>query len=155
MLAAGTGITPMYQALQRMFGPDEEHLDDDINVILLYGSRTERDIYLRKELADMAKRSGHRLKVIHALSDGTAKAKGEESIVDGMINKGVIALMTHEEIFRHGTDISGKRKDCKVWVCGPPGFYNVLRGPRDDASPLPQGCALRELGFRAKDVVKF
>ena len=155
MLAAGTGITPMYQALQRMFGPDEEQLDDDINVILLYGSRTERDIYLRKELADMAKRSGHRLKVIHAVSDGTAKAKGEEIIVDGVINKGVIALMTHEEIFRHGTDSSGKRKDCKVWVCGPPGFYNVLCGSRDDAGPLPQGCALRELGFRAKDVVKF
>ena len=76
MLAAGTGITPMYQALQRLFGSDED--DDegsDINVILLYGSRTKKDIYLRKELSGLAKRSGNRLKVVHALSDGKARAR--------------------------------------------------------------------------------
>ena len=158
MLAAGTGITPMYQALQRLFGADED--DDegsDINVILLYGSRTKGDIYLRKELNDLVRRSGDRLKVVHALSDdGKARAKNvHEIFVDGMINKGVIALMTHEEIFRRGTDSNGRRQDCKVWVCGPPGFYNDLCGPREDNGPLPHGCALRELGFRAEDVVKF
>jgi len=163
MLAAGTGITPMYQALQRLFGSDEDQqqLDDDddgrdINVILIYGSRTKYDIYLREKLNNMAKRSGNRLKVVHALSDGKAKAMNEhEIVVDGMINKGVIALMTHEEIFRRGTDSNGKRKDCKVWVCGPPSFYNDLCGPREDDRHLPHGCALRELGFRAEDVVKF
>ena len=44
--------------------------------------------------------------------------------------------------------------DCRVWVCGPPSFYNDLCGPRED-DDIPAGCALRELGFGAKDVVKF
>ena len=171
MLAAGTGITPMYQALQRLFGKDEDAGDDDddddenvsTKIVLIYGSRTRRDIYLRKELADMQNRFPDRLKVIYALSDdsrGARGARGDEIMVDGKIDKGVIAMTCQDEIFRKrgggggGGGSKGRDGDCKVWVCGPPAFYNDLCGPRDDVE-LTAGCALRELGFDARDVVKF
>ena len=115
----------MYQALQRLFGKDEDENEnseggDDIDrnnndtkVILLYGSRTGRDIYLRKELADMQDRFPDRLKVVYALSDdkrGARSARGNELMVDGKIDKSVIALTCQDEIFRKGAAGGGRQQ---------------------------------------------
>ena len=48
MLAAGTGITPMVQALWHVFGTS----GDDRKVVLLYGSKTVDDIMMRSQLEE-------------------------------------------------------------------------------------------------------
>ena len=41
----------------------------------------------------------------------------------------------------------------QVWVCGQPGFYDDLSGPRGEKDAV--GGALKALGFSASQVYKF
>ncbi|PIK34216.1 putative NADH-cytochrome b5 reductase-like [Apostichopus japonicus] len=50
LLAAGTGITPIYQIIRHIVQNDEE----ETILKLLYASRTYQDILMRKELNDLA-----------------------------------------------------------------------------------------------------
>jgi ferredoxin-NADP reductase len=63
MVAGGTGITPMYQALDRLVHTP----GDTTEVTLLYGNATVEDILLKAELAALEEASDGRLKVIHVL----------------------------------------------------------------------------------------
>jgi len=189
MLAAGTGITPMYQALNRMFGVEEDEYDnksdedtenEDIlkntttRVILLYASRSKKDIYLKKEMENMKKRYPNRLEIVYMLSDDNDKkssnngdgdgdendgkvsclvAKSPSSItVKGQIDKTMIeeALVSNDI---HVDDNEMKKDSIQAWVCGPPSFYTDICGPRDD----PQNVLgmLKELGFTPNQVIKF
>jgi cytochrome-b5 reductase len=49
MIAGGSGITPMFQALESIMN----HPGDETQVVLLYGNRTPTDILLKDELAKM------------------------------------------------------------------------------------------------------
>jgi NAD(P)H-flavin reductase len=63
MIAGGTGITPMYQALERLVHTP----GDTTEVTLLYGNATVADILLKDALAALEEASDGRLKVIHVL----------------------------------------------------------------------------------------
>ncbi|KAH8077574.1 cytochrome-b5 reductase [Aureococcus anophagefferens] len=67
MLAGGTGIAPMLQALHALLGST----DDNTEVTVLYGSRSSRDVLAEATLDDWCAKHA-RLKVVHVLSDEPA-----------------------------------------------------------------------------------
>lgn len=64
MIAGGTGITPMYQALQLL-----AQSDDATEVTLLYGNRSPTDILLKDELDELAKKAGGRIKIVNVVGE--------------------------------------------------------------------------------------
>jgi len=166
MLAAGTGITPMFQALSRLF-------DDNIkkngatnkrtNVILLYGSRTKSDIYLHSEMEQMKQRYSDRLEIVYCLSN---QQKADRAMTEKEVNMDKEEF-TNSMVFHHGhidKDVISHfckgaidsdnvaAGECLVWVCGPPSFYESHCGPREEEDVT---GVLKELGFRKDQVVKF
>ncbi|MGN1023734.1 MAG: FAD-binding oxidoreductase [Lachnospiraceae bacterium] len=103
-LAGGSGITPFY-SLARAIAEGEE----DADLILLYGSRTERDILFREEFAALQKECG-KIRVVHVLSD-EEKAGYEH----GFLNAALIEKYAPQE-------------DYSIWLCGPAGMYAFLDG---------------------------
>ena len=59
LIAAGTGIAPIYQALLRLMSEP----GDDRQVVLLYGNRSPKDILLKDELDAMAIKAAGRRKI--------------------------------------------------------------------------------------------
>ena len=147
MIAGGTGITPMFQALSQMFGAaeDSESQLDHTEVALLYGSATEADILLRDELDELARRAGGRLRVHHVVGrspDDRPKGwTGECGWVDS------------EKVARLGLSPTADGSSA-AFVCGLPALYDTMCGPRDEDG-LRAGTVLHRLGYAAADVVKF
>ncbi len=135
MIAGGTGITPMIQALHAVLGNEE----DQTEVVLLYGSRTEEDIILKDLLDDWAK-SKPNFKVEHYLSDEPPESAWE----------GGRGFISREVLERHLPP--GDGDDAMVMVCGPPPMYGALCGPREEEEI---GGALGEMGFNKDNVYKF
>lgn len=134
MIAGGTGITPMLQALHAVLGTK----GDDTQVSVLVGNRTREDILAGDMLSAWAAVS-ERLAVTHVLSE-----EPEDTVWEGP--RGFI---TPELITRH---LPGPSEDCMVMVCGPPMMYEAMCGPRDQENIT---GALAELGFASEQVYKF
>ena len=135
MLAGGTGITPMLQALHALLGS----AGDGTVIDLIYGSKTERDILARDTLDAWAAAHPGRLRVTHVLSHEA----------DGAGWAGERGLVTRELIAAHCAPPS---ESTAVFVCGPPPMYDALCGPRGE--PEIAG-ALAELGYASDQVYKF
>jgi cytochrome-b5 reductase len=103
MLAGGTGITPMLQALHALLGAPV----DETEVSLVYGSKTPEGILARYTLHEWEAENFWRFKVSHVLG-------------------GVIG---EDHIRRH---LPSPSEDCVLFVCGPDLMYNALCGPRGD-----------------------
>ena len=156
MIAGGTGITPMIQAIHAAIGEDQLDNDNHNNndtppvpkVSLLFGSRTFDDI-LGKEMLDAWLHShGDRLSVTHILSneseDYITNLSGEESNIE----RGYIRRELIEKAFPSPTGGS----DVKIFVCGPPAMYEALCGPRDSKEVT---GVLGEIGYTSEQVYKF
>lgn len=185
MLAAGTGITPMYQALNRMFGKEEQpkkgktsplnvndgssmqQKDPPTRVILIYASRTKKDIYLRQKMEKMKRDHPDQLEIIHVLSNYKKQTLEKKltlpslalgsmacSIIEkGRINEELIHQILLYFLENVGTKRNKTHKDeVQFWICGPPSFYSSLCGPREDKAV---SGILKNLGFRSDQVVKF
>lgn len=63
-LAGGSGITPFISMAESIVSGDE-----DFNLIILYGSRTEKQILLKEELEALEKEGKGKIKVVFVLSD--------------------------------------------------------------------------------------
>lgn len=155
MLAAGTGITPMYQALQRIFTTEDNNtngknlMKNSTKIILLYGCRTEKDMLLRKELEEFQAKHPDRFQIYYAFSQEKGKKSKKGTVFkSGRIDKEMILNICQRNV------LISKKKECQVWVCGPPSFYESISGKREDDSLVP-GCILEELNFELKNVVKF
>ncbi|CAK0832639.1 unnamed protein product [Prorocentrum cordatum] len=135
MLAGGTGITPMMQALHAILGTP----GDTTEVTLIFGNKLPQDIMCLELIEDWASRKPERLKVVHILSD-----VGEDA---GW--KGARGFITKDVVKEHAAPPS---EDTLVMVCGPPPMYAALCGARDDAEVT---GALAELGYRKEHVFKF
>mmetsp|Transcript_52673 Transcript_52673/g.118664 ORF Transcript_52673/g.118664 Transcript_52673/m.118664 type:complete len:284 (-) Transcript_52673:89-940(-) len=135
MLAGGTGITPMIQALHAILGTE----DDTTQVSLLFGNKTQDDILSKQLLDDWASKSDGRLKVTHVLSQ--VEADDYWGGLRGRINKDILKA--------HSVPPS---ENVLVMVCGPPGMYNELCGPRDQKELT---GTLSEMGYSASQVFKF
>lgn len=100
-LVGGSGITPI-MALARAITEKQE----DCNLTIIYGEKSERDIIFKKELDELAKKS-EKIKVTYVLSDE------QSSIYDtGFISK---EMIEQYEIGKYS-----------YFVCGPTHFYHHL-----------------------------
>ena len=135
MIAGGSGITPMIQALHALLGTR----GDATEVFLLYSSKTYDDILARELLDSWAAAHADRLHLTHTLTREPADSAWSGS--RGRVDRGLIA-----------THLPPPTADTLLFVCGPPTMYNDLSGARGEAE---LGGVLAELGYRADQVVKF
>lgn len=138
MVCGGTGITPMFQAIQKIV----EELEHPFEVVCLYGNRSPQDILLRAELDDLVERSQGRVKIVHVVSGSKAPIPdwdGEKGWVD-------------EE--RAKKYLPPPEDDPLIMVCGLPALYRTFCGMRDE-DELPEGSVLQKLGYKPEQVVKF
>lgn len=100
--AGGSGITPFYSFAKAIAEGDE-----DFELILLYGSRSEKDILFKEEFDEIQKATD-KVKVVHVLSD-------EEK--DGYEH----GFITAELIRKYAP-----KEDYSIFLCGPAGMYAFL-----------------------------
>jgi ferredoxin-NADP reductase len=116
-IAGGCGIMPFYSMAQAIMQTTEK-----FKLVLLYGSRSKKDIVLRGELDDMAEKSCGRIEVVHVLSE--QEDKGCET-----------GFVTKELIQKHGGD-----EPYSIFMCGPQEMYDFV------------GKEIAELGLAKKYV---
>jgi cytochrome-b5 reductase len=137
-IAGGTGITPMYQLIQTIF----KNPEDKTKVSLVFGNISEDDILLREEFDKIEKANPKQFKVFHMLDKPSDKWEGGKGHVTKEVLKEVVP--------------DAKSENIKVFVCGPPGLYKAVSGPK--VSPTDQGDLggiLKELGYTKEQVYKF
>ena len=135
MICGGTGITPMIQALHALLGT----VGDNTTVSMLYGSKVRHDILADETLGAWAAGAGGRFSCTHVLSEEP----------EGSPWSGARGHITRELVETH---LPPPSEDCAIFVCGPPGMYGALCGPRNQ--PQLAGL-LAEMGYSAEQVVKF
>jgi len=137
MICGGTGITPMYQALHKIVNTP----GDDLEVVLLCGNRTPQDILLRKELDAAVEKSNGRVKVVHVVGDTPDQAP-----IAGWT--GELGWVDEAKVLKHAFPPA---PDVLTMVCGVPGLYDVMCGPRTEED-VKEGSVLARLGY-SKDMV--
>lgn len=161
MIAVGAGIAPMIQALHELLNST----NDTTKIVLLYGTRTVNDILLRELLEDWEDRHSDRFKVVYCVGSRWAGvhfgAKTENEYIPPEIPDGFDELaksrstelgwVNKDKILKFGFPPC---EDTKVFVCGLPGVYLKLCGPRTE-DDLPLDSALHQLGYSKDMVVKF
>ena len=140
MIAGGTGIAPMYQALHELAG----HADDSTEVTLLYGNKSPQDILLKHELDLLVSKSAGRIKVVYVV--GT---QPDQAPISGW--PGELGWIDKAKFQKYAAPPSA---DTLVMVCGLPPLYDVFCGPRNETD-VKEGSVLHELGYTAEMVVKF
>jgi len=139
MVAGGTGIAPMIQALYPLLKTP----GDTTLIRLLYGNLSPNDIMLKQELDQLA--SGHpdRLQVTYVVGsspdDNSAKERYGWNGETGWIDEEKLKRLAFPP--SDGT---------VVWVCGVDDMYKSLAGSR--AGPLKDGSVLPRLGY-SEDMV--
>ncbi|KAI0015533.1 oxidoreductase NAD-binding domain-containing protein [Xylariomycetidae sp. FL0641] len=138
LVSGGTGITPMYQLCRAIFS----NPDDKTKVTLVYGNVGEDDILLKKELQDLENTYPQRFRAFYLLDSPPKEWTGGK----GYVTKELLQTVLPEP----------KEDNIKVFVCGPPGMYKAISGPKK--SPADQGeltGMLSELGYSKDQVYKF
>ena len=123
-IAGGSGITPVYQALTKLLNTQ----GDTTQVTLILGNKSEADVLLKDELAAFKRAHPGRFNLVH--------------IVGGHIDEAAVKASAAPP--SDGT---------LVFVCGPPGLYDTICGPRLEKE-LGTGTVLKNLGFTDDMVVK-
>ena len=123
-IAGGIGITPLMSMLRYMRDTQAE-----VDVVMLYGNRTEQDIAFQEELSDITEGQWPRLSVIHVLSEAAEDWRGETGYID------------IDKIRRYCGENSRKKA---FYVCGPPPMMGmVIKTLRRLA--VPAGCIHSEM----------
>ena len=138
LIAGGTGITPMYQLIRQIF----KNPEDKTKVSLIFGNISEKDILLKEEFEKIENEYPQRFRAFYTLD------KPPENWPYG---KGFITKDLLKEVIP-----DPKSKNIKIFVCGPPGIYKAISGPK--TSPTDQGDLsgiLKELGYTKDQVYKF
>lgn len=139
LLAGGTGITPMYQLMRAIF----KNPDDQTKVTLVFGNVTEEDILLKREFEDLENKYPQRFRAFYMLDQ---PPKSWPAGGKGFVSKDLLKTVLPEP----------KEDNIKIFVCGPPGLYKAISGPK--VSPSDQGELtgyLKELGYSKDQVYKF
>ena len=142
LIAGGTGITPMYQLIRGVFNNPE----DKTKVTLVFGNVTEEDILLKKELQELENTYPNRFRAFYVLDKPPKDWEQINGRGSGFITKDLLKTVLPES----------KEENIKVFVCGPPGLYKAISGPKN--SPQDQGelsGILKELGYTKEQVYKF
>jgi len=145
LLAGGTGITPMIQALHAILGDNMDGNKDGPKqrkkVVLLYGSKTQDDILAKPLLDAWAKDHSDQFTFVNVLSEEP----------DDSSWKGPRGFINRELVEKYVPDPTDPRVG--ILVCGPPPLYNSLCGPRDESDKVTG--FLGDMGCTAKQVYKF
>ena len=139
LIAGGTGITPMFQLARKIFS----NPDDKTKVTLVFGNVTEEDILLKTEWEDLENTYPQRFRAFYMLDK---PPKSWPAGGAGFIGKDLLKTVLPEP----------KEDNIKIFVCGPPGLYKAISGPK--VSPKDQGeltGILKELGYTKDQVYKF
>ena len=132
MLAAGTGITPMYQFMLSIFRDPT----DQTRCILLFANRTEFDILLSTEIDAIVAARPTQFFCYHALSQPTDPATWQESgHFSGRVNANMMSSVV---------PVGGISSGNMALLCGPRLFT-------EDTCPK----ALATLGYTDSDLVTF
>jgi len=134
MLAGGTGIAPMIQALYPLL----ETPGDTTKVRLLYGNLTPDDIMLKSELDKLASDHADRFEVIYVVG----REDFDDTAVESYGWQGEVGWIDEEKISRLAFPPS---PGTAVWVCGVDDMYVSLAGSR--MKPLAPGSVLHNLGY--------
>ncbi|PKY04404.1 NADH-cytochrome b5 reductase 2 [Aspergillus campestris IBT 28561] len=138
LIAGGTGITPMYQLAREIF----KNPEDKTKVTLVFGNVKEEDILLKKEFEELENTYPRRFRAFYVLDNPPKEWTGGK----GYISKELLKTVLPEP----------KEENIKLFVCGPPGMYKAISGPK--VSPKDQGelsGILQELGYNKDQVYKF
>lgn len=138
LISGGTGITPMWQIARYIFS----HPEDQTKVTLVFGNISEEDILLKHEWEELENKYPQRFRAFYVLDNPPEKWQGGK----GFITKELLKTVLPEP----------KEENIKVFVCGPPGLYKAISGPK--VSPKDQGelsGILKELGYSKDQVYKF
>ncbi|KAK6069281.1 oxidoreductase NAD-binding domain-containing protein [Seiridium cupressi] len=138
LIAGGTGITPMFQLARGVFN----NPDDKTKVTLVFGNISEEDILLKREFEDLENTYPQRFRAFYVLDNPPKEWQGGK----GFVTKDLLKTVLPEP----------KSENIKIFVCGPPGLYKAVSGPK--VSPQDQGDLtgiLKELGYSKDQVYKF
>lgn len=102
-VAGGSGITPFHSFAKAIAEGDE-----DFNLILLYGSKTEKDILFKEDFDELEKVTD-KFKVIHVLSDEEKPGYEHGFVTADLIKK-----------------YAPQDENYSIFMCGPAGMYNFL-----------------------------
>jgi len=133
MVAGGTGIAPMMQALRPLLSTP----GDTTKIRLLYGNVSPADIALKDELDELAENHSDRFQVHYVVGSSADDTSALESGWGGEVG-----WIDQEKLQRLAFPPAA---DTVVWVCGQPGMYDALAGSR--MKPLAEGSALQSLGY--------
>ncbi|GHJ85193.1 hypothetical protein NliqN6_1595 [Naganishia liquefaciens] len=136
-IGGGSGITPMYQMITHSL----ELPGDNTKWTLMFANVTEKDILLKERWDKLAKQHPDRFQVVYSLDKPPYFWRGEK----GYITKDMIQKYIPQS----------NAKDVKFFVCGPPGQYAAVCGPKDGMKQGEIKGALGELGYDNDHVFKF
>lgn len=109
MIAGGTGIAPMYQIIKSIHSDPK----DRTKVSIIYGSQTEDDILLKKEIDAIVESNPDQFKV-HYLLDKPARDTWT----------GGVGYVTAEVMKEH---LPAAGDGVQLLVCGPPGMVSSIK----------------------------
>lgn len=139
LIAGGTGITPMYQLARAIF----KNPEDKTKVTLIFGNVSEEDVLLKREWENLEQDYPNRFRAFYTLDN---PPEGWPESAKGFITKELLKTVLPKP----------QDGNVKVFVCGPPGMYKAISGPKK--SPADQGELegyLKELGYSKDQVYKF
>ena len=144
-LCAGSGITPIYQAMWKLLHTKGDHR----KMVLIYGNKSPSDILLKAELDAWARENRERLTLVYVVGNkpGDARPSGWEHTDEYTADVGWI---DRDKVAKYAYAPS---RDTQVVVCGLPAMYKALCGPREEAA-LREGCVLDDLGYSSDMVAK-
>ena len=150
MIAAGSGITPMYQLLQHLHRDEMQasrHEGSSQEVDLIYCNRSKNDIWLRQELQqletiahqeapDNKVESWRRrtVRIQHVLSSSLSDRQAlkpvrekeiEEESEEGRFHSGRITLALLRDTLQHSLQkdtVEAEDHILRILICGPPSF---------------------------------
>jgi glycine betaine catabolism B len=105
-LAGGSGITPFRSMIREIASGHS-----DLNLTLLYGSRSSEQIIFRDELTALAAEYPDKLKVIYVLSDPESGWRGRTGLLDAALIR----------------ETAGDLESKSFFVCGPPAMYRFVK----------------------------
>ena len=141
MLAGGSGITPMIQALHALLGNASDHT----HVTLLYSNKVRDDIIAAEALErwqTISTRKDRRHEAAHFRLVHTLTREPAESGWSGRRGRIDRALLN--------ATVPEPSESVLIFVCGPDGMYEAYSGPRRGA----YGGLLQQMGYRSDQVVK-
>lgn len=145
LICAGTGITPMFQALWKLLGT----AGDERKVTMLYGNKTPGDILMKAELDAWAAKYPTRFKLVHVVGNRPDEP-APEGWVDTPTYTAACGWIDEAKIQKYAFPPAD---DTLVFVCGLPPMYNILCGPRNEKE-LKEGSVLPKLGYTKEMVAK-